>query len=929
MFHDCFNITEIDLSNFNSSEITNMYRLFFYCSSLTSINFTNFITQKVDNMASLFNRCSSLISLDLSNFDTSIVTHMNYMFYNCSSLISLNISNFNTSNTKHMGCFVANCPLLTTLNLSNFDISKVTEIGSFFSGCINLEYINLKNFKEINLTYYENIFNKVPDNVVVCININHTSKIYPQLRNKKCLSIDCSDNWKLSQKQIINETCISVDNHDDYKQSTIEYSQIYYESISNEFISISDNDCNLEKCLICPQMILNNDLCIKCNINFYPMQNDPSNIGEYINCYKELKGYYLDEYEFLFKKCYYKCETCEIKGDNKTNNCLKCNLDFPIGFNINNYLNCFKNCNYYYYFDNDNNYFCTFNNSCPKEYPKLIKDKKECIKNDINNLMKDILKYEKNETKEENKNKKEEEAKYYDAILDNIEEGFTSENYDTTNLDKGEDEIIETEKMKVTFTTTENQKNNIKDNITRINLGECETLLRKYYNLSNNQILYIKKIDVIQENMKIPKLEYDVYCKLSGNNLQKLNKSVCANSKVTLSVPIKISENLDQLNSSSGYYNDICYKATSESGTDISLKDRKKEFVEGNKTVCQDDCDFSDYDYNTQKAICSCKVKESSSSILDMNINKTKLYENFIDIKNIANINLMICYKELINKRSIPKNIAFFIIIPIIIFHFIVFLKFHKSQKYILKNKIKDIVFGINNWDLIKEEKIRENKNKNKIIKKKKKILDKKGNKVKIFHDNKNIFDKREDKTIIIPSPIDYYYFANILKKYNPPIKKRGYINLNINNSNYNTYINKNISNKNKSQNYNTNLLNKTEDNQKIIKKVKEIMKYNDEEINNLTYKLALLYDKRTYCEYYISLLKTKHILIFSFYYNNDYNIKIIKIDLFFISFTIYYTINALFFNDKTMHKIYIDQGQFNFIFQLPQIIYSLLIFLF
>ena len=50
------------------------------------------------------------------------------------------------------------------------------------------------------------------------------------------------------------------------------------------------------------------------------------------------------------------------------------------------------------------------------------------------------------------------------------------------------------------------------------------------------------------------------------------------------------------------------------------------------------------------------------------------------------------------------------------------------------------------------------------------------------------------------------------------------------------------------------------------------------------------------------------------------------KIDLFFINFIIYYTINALFFNDDTMHKIYEDQGSFNFIYQLPTIIYSSII---
>ena len=76
--------------------------------------------------------------------------------------------------------------------------------------------------------------------------------------------------------------------------------------------------------------------------------------------------------------------------------------------------------------------------------------------------------------------------------------------------------------------------------------------------------------------MKIPKIEYDVYCKLFGINIIKLNLTACENSKISIIIPIELTENLDKLNSSSEYYNDICYITTSEDGTDITLKDRKK-----------------------------------------------------------------------------------------------------------------------------------------------------------------------------------------------------------------------------------------------------------------------------------------------------------------------------------------------------------------
>ena len=93
-----------------------------------------------------------------------------------------------------------------------------------------------------------------------------------------------------------------------------------------------------------------------------------------------------------------------------------------------------------------------------------------------------------------------------------------------------------------------------------------------------------------------------------------------------------------------------------------------------------------------------------------------------------------------------------------------------------------------------------------------------------------------------------------------------------------------------------------------------------------LSYNLALNYDKRKYCQYYISLLKVKHNLIYSFYNSDDYNSRIIKIDLFFIGFTMDYTVNALFFNDETMHEIYVDKGLFDLETQLPIALYSYLI---
>ena len=491
---------------------------------------------------------------------------------------------------------------------------------------------------------------------------------------------------------------------------------------------------------------------------------------------------------------------------------------------------------------------------CTEDEPFELNNK--CIKNcNINDIIekKCILKYKKNKTEIDNNIKEE------DIFLSNIEIGFTSENYNTSDLDNGKEAIIKNDKMTITLTTSDNQKNNTNNNMTSIDLGDCEKELRKYYNISNDQKLYMKKIDIEQSGYKIPKVEYDIYCKLNDSNLIKLNLSVCSNIKIDLYVPMKISESLDKLNSSSGYYNDICYIATSDSGADISLKDRKEEYINGKKTICQDDCDFSDYNDKIERAQCSCKVKESSSSFSNMIIDKEKLYKNFIDVKNIANINLLICYNQLFTKKGIVYNIGCYIIIPMIVFHLFTISFFYIKDINTIFEKIKNIVNYIKNPKLFKKgkEKVQDTNN-----------LDNNydGN-LCINNERNNVLGDDKKKATIKYCSTKKKNKKRIKNKNNPP-KKTKYIKINrsiknINNNSINININK------KENNIILESVGKKKDsknklklkNIKKNKKFKNMMDFIDDEINNLPYDLAIKYDKRTYSNYYCSLLRRKHIL--------------------------------------------------------------------
>ena len=170
------NIRDIDLSNFDTSKVTNMSSMFWNMHSLTSLNLSNFDTSKVTNMSSMFYSMRNLTSLDLSNFDTSNVTNMKAMFHNSWSLTSLNLSNFNTSKVTKMESMFDNTGL-TSLNLSNFDTSKVTNMSRMFAFMRNLTTLDLSNFDTSNVTDMGSMFLNMPSLTSLNISNFNTSKV--------------------------------------------------------------------------------------------------------------------------------------------------------------------------------------------------------------------------------------------------------------------------------------------------------------------------------------------------------------------------------------------------------------------------------------------------------------------------------------------------------------------------------------------------------------------------------------------------------------------------------------------------------------------------------------------------------------------------------------------------------------------------------
>ena len=164
MFRGCYNITNIDLSSFDSSNVSNMKYMFGKCSHLETINLNNLNTQKVTDISYMFNSCSSLKKIHFPNsFNTENVNNMEYMFLNCDQLTEIFFDpSFKTKNVTNMMGMFKKCNNLEFIDISNFNTQKVNNMGYMFDECFNLQKITLdpSAFKTKEVSEMGHMFNQ-------------------------------------------------------------------------------------------------------------------------------------------------------------------------------------------------------------------------------------------------------------------------------------------------------------------------------------------------------------------------------------------------------------------------------------------------------------------------------------------------------------------------------------------------------------------------------------------------------------------------------------------------------------------------------------------------------------------------------------------------------------------------------------------------
>lgn len=157
-FDGCDKLTEINCSAWNTSKVYNMQVAFYYCKSLQTLPVRDWDTRSVMYMDKAFAYCESLTTLDVSKWDTSKVVEMTNVFYHCSSLTTLDVSKWKTSNVLRAENLFNLCEKLTALDVSKWDTSNIATTNAMFSACRALTSLDVSKWNTSKMKNTSSMF---------------------------------------------------------------------------------------------------------------------------------------------------------------------------------------------------------------------------------------------------------------------------------------------------------------------------------------------------------------------------------------------------------------------------------------------------------------------------------------------------------------------------------------------------------------------------------------------------------------------------------------------------------------------------------------------------------------------------------------------------------------------------------------------------
>ena len=433
--------------------------------------------------------------------------------------------------------------------------------------------------------------------------------------------------------------------------------------------------------------------CDSCDIDggYYPIED---HVGNCIINTTFISGYTV--YMQKYYKCYDTCLECTMPliGENQyCNGCKEGYMPSPLIT-----TNCVQNCpsGKKWYIGQGNAFNCVEGDECPGQFP-LLADGTQCVASCSDFFtcpfcIQNQPLYEYNDEcvtecpngiligikcnqllPEQSKPEITDSAVKYES--DASREGFvdikdqaiqlgissTTDN-NTMTIIKGEDYSFNLYPSGVNPNVTK------ENNSPRVDLGECEDLLRVAYSIPEDEELYIGQMvyNTTLNTSGTNPIQYEVY------NAQgvKLDLEPCNGVKVKVTQPLTnianlnldlakqlAEEGIDIYDAESSIFNDICTTFTLN-GKDVSMSDRREQ-VFTNATFCSDGCTLSKLNYDTNEAECDCDTSSSSSSSgISELLQENEMFSMFSTLLSSTNLEMFICAKLILNPKNLVNNVG-------------------------------------------------------------------------------------------------------------------------------------------------------------------------------------------------------------------------------------------------------------------------------
>ena len=462
--------------------------------------------------------------------------------------------------------------------------------------------------------------------------------------------------------------------------------------------------------------------------------------------------------------------------------------------------------------------------------------------------------------------------------------------------------------------------------IPEIDFGICEIKIKNKYKIDDNLIIaiIIKKVDGISYSSSI---SYSFYEPELGNKIS--SKEICQNDNIFVvnNILYKLDtnainldfilyltkQNINVFNLTDAFYTDICYHFDSPINKDIALNERIL-LCFPNISLCDEGCSIKGVNLSSLKSICECKFNEIiNDKILGNNIMEESQLKEIKEIISQTNIEIIKCYKDIFFGKYYASSPGFFIVICLIIIQIISIIVFIRKDLYLIKKYIFTITNQYilyltiqKNGNVIGGDNIVSNLYENKVI---------------------NYMEPPRKKTLQTNKKElkDNEVYRRFKKRKTTSNKKKKIsLNLSKNSLDSNDNMNKNINlsnnnNSNGNNNYKYSqklsfdeLISKSNEptnkylisSEKIINCLnnnskndinKKIIEYLRTEPEDMDFDDSIKKDKRNFIEYFSDKLKTKQIILNTFFLAEPMKPRSIKIILFIVDIDLYLFINALF----------------------------------